>query len=121
MNEPAISPGDVLLESLYSHMESIGSIELAVTERHGASMVSATRFLQASVLTKFAAFLAENAEFLPSKETVLGLLSKAIDLAFDTLNRPVIANLLKPLVKQQILVAAGAMYDSIFTSTRTEV
>jgi hypothetical protein len=59
---------------------------------------------------------------MPSKEIVLDALSKAIDLAFTALGRPVIANLLKPIVKQQILNAAGAMYDSIFAAEpRTEV
>jgi len=69
--------------------------------------------LVGNILARFAQFLAEHAESLPSKAYCLDLLAKAIDLAFDKLNRPIIANLLKPIVKQTILDAAGRLYDSI--------
>jgi hypothetical protein len=109
-----------LVSDLTFRLETITLAE-AATESIAASIFS-TRQIQASVLSKFARFLADNADLMPSKEIVLDALSKAIDLAFTALGRPVIANLLKPVVKQQILNAAGAMYDNIFSAEpRTEV
>jgi len=114
-----MSNSENLVGDLVFRLQSIEVAESA-TESIAAPAFM-TRQIQASVLSKFARFLADNADLMPSKEIVLEALSKAIDLAFTAFGRPVIAKLLKPIVKQQILVAASAMYDSIFNSPRTEV
>lgn len=84
-----------------------------------AALAAAERQIAGSILARFSQFLADNAASLPSKAAVLDMLSKAIDLAFSALNRPLIASLLKPLVKQAILQAAGNLYDSILNTTPT--
>lgn len=75
------------------------------------------RKITASILAKFAAFLADNADSLPTKDAVLDILSKAIDLAFTALNKPFITSILKPRVKAAILRAAGNLYVSIVSTT----
>lgn len=111
---------DNIVSDLKFRLETITLAEAATESISGA--IFSRRQIQASVLSKFARFLADNADLMPSKEIVLDALSKAIDLAFTAIGRPVIANLLKPIIKQQILAAAGAIYDSIFSAEpRTEV
>lgn len=108
----------VLQNELIESLESVSVPECANDD--GSGVVTATSVLTGQVLARFAAFLAANAGLAPSKEVVLDMLSKAIDAAFIAINRPFIASLLKPIVKAQILTAAGNLYDSIF-SAKTEV
>jgi hypothetical protein len=103
---------DFLLESL---VDSLSHIEVAEASLMDGSRQFSVEKIQASILSKFLEFISSNAENLPPKEVVLDLLSKAIDLAFTALNRPIIAGLLKPIVKAQILTIAGNFYDSLFT------
>lgn len=73
------------------------------------------------ILGRFGDFLGDNADLLPPKETVLAAVEKAVDLAFAAIGRPFIASLIKPIVMQMILRAAGNMYDAVANPTRTEV
>jgi hypothetical protein len=92
------------------------SIEMAEhADGDETAMALSTRVLQANIMARVAGFLRDHADFAPSRETFLAAVEKAIDLAFTTLNRPFLASLLKPVVKAQVLAAAGALYDSIFT------
>jgi len=105
-------------DDLVLALESVSVAECANDD--GGGLMVATEMLQASVLSRFSQFLADNAAMAPSKESVLEMLSKAIDLAFAAANRPFISTLIKPAVKSAILSAAGNLYDSIFFP-RTEV
>lgn len=92
------------------------SIQMAEpSDADEATMMLSTRVLQANIMSRVASFLRDHADFAPSRETFLAAVEKAIDLAFTSLNRPFLASLLKPVVKAQVLTAAGALYDSIFT------
>lgn len=81
--------------------------------------------LHAGILGKFADFLGDHLDVLPPKNAVLSAFGSAIDIAFTAMGRPVISGLLKPMVKQSILEAAGRLYDSIVdgltAEPRTEV
>jgi len=112
-----------LLESLEAELTTrLASISIAEASSTGEGDYEAfaLRQVKASILSRFSAFLANNADFLPPKETVLAMLDKAIDVAFASIGRPFLVNLLKPVVKQQILRLAGELYDSIFDAP-TEV
>jgi hypothetical protein len=102
-----------VVADLQHRFESIEMAEHADGDE--AAMAISTRVLQASIMTRVAGFLRDHADFAPSRETFLAAVEKAIDLAFTSLGRPFIASLLKPVVKAQVLTAAGALYDSIFT------
>ncbi len=109
-----------LANALAGRLESIQIPEpLSDAPVDPAFAAVATMRIQASILGKLAEFLADHAELLPPKEAILAALSTAIDTAFAALGRPFIAGLIKPLVKQSILNAASAMYDSLLN--RTEV
>ena len=83
---------------------------------------AATARIKASVLSNFAEFLGDYSDLLPPKDAVLAALERAIDKAFDALNRPFIASLLKPAAKRLILDAADKLYESIINPVpRTEV
>lgn len=109
--------GNDELNSVVSDLQyRFESIEMAEhADGDETAMAVATRVLQANIMARVANFLRDHADFAPSRETFLAAVEKAIDLAFTSLNRPFIAGLLKPIVKAQVLTAAGALYDSIFT------
>lgn len=95
---------------------SLASIEIAEPAQDGVSDLTVQiQQIKSSIVAKFMEFMAAHADLAPSKEVVLDMLSKAIDTAFTALNKPFIASILKPIVKAQILVLAGQLYDSIFT------
>lgn len=99
-------------ELLQSQFESLQFAEASFVDGT-AGLAQLERAASSQVLAKVAEFLGEFSEFLPSKETFLAAVSKAIDLAFAASPRPFLTNLIKPAVKVLILDAAGAMYDSL--------
>lgn len=103
-----------------SLVELLGSIELSQPATDGGESAFAVEELQFRVIEKLMTFLAANASILPSKETLLAALSRAIDAAFLAINKPLIASLLKPIVKARLLEMAGSLYDSIL-NPRIEV
>lgn len=109
---------DVLYEELKAAMRSVELAEASIAEASLADGVTgemfAIRQLKSGIIAKFAAWLSSNADVVPSKEVVLEMLSRAIDAALIATGRPLIAKLLGPIVKQQILTLAGSLYDSIF-------
>ena len=66
-----------------------------------------------NILSVVAQFLKDNAEFLPSKQTVVRAANKAIDAALDQIGRPWLAALIGPIVKAKISLAIEALYDAI--------
>lgn len=109
---------NVLLDDLVS---TLSTLEIAEESLIDSSLSFSIEKLQAGILSKFLQFVSQNAEFLPEKEVVLDMLSKAIDLAFTALNKPIIANILKPFVKKQILDIASKLYDSLLSPPSTQV
>jgi hypothetical protein len=110
---------DSMEKELVNQLQTINVIEASV-EPGVDSESFMVRQIKASVLSRFSSFLANNADLMPSKETVLAMLDRAIDVAFAAMGRPVIANLIKPLVKAQILAIAGNLYDSVFNPPTAE-
>lgn len=77
-----------------------------------ADLVAAAS-IQAGILARFLEMIQENAAYLPSKEVVLAALEKAIDAALVASGRPILAGLLGPALKRQILGIAGDLYDRL--------
>ena len=97
-------------------------IEDPATEKNGEAMVNAPAViarLSGNILAVIAKFLADNAEFLPSKETVIKAANKAIDAALDQIGRPWLAALIGPAVKGTISRAVDALYDAIVPPVTT--
>ena len=69
--------------------------------------------LSGSILAVIAKFLGDNAEFLPSKDTVIAAANKAIDAALDQIGRPWLSALIGPAVKKLIINGVDALYDVI--------
>ena len=69
--------------------------------------------IQAGILARFLEMIQANAAYLPSKEVVLAALEKAIDAALVASGRPILAGLLGPALKRQILGIAGDLYDRL--------
>ena len=69
--------------------------------------------VRASILARFLDFIRDNADHLPSKDVVLAALEKAIDAALIASGRPILAGLLGPALKRQILGIAGDLYDRL--------
>lgn len=88
-------------------------IEFPEAATEGDDAVEFQKLAASEILSKVASFLGEFSEFLPSRETFLAAVEKAIDLAFAASPRPFLTNLLKPAAKVFILDAAGSLYDSI--------
>lgn len=95
--------------------------EAAVLSDESRLLYTVVPQIQASILAGFMKFLSANIEFLPEKEVVLDMLSKAIDLAFASIGRPILVNLVKPFVKKQILEIASNLYDSLLSPPSTQV
>lgn len=110
---------DSMQAELISRLSSIEVAEHSV-EPGVDSGPFMSRQLVSGIISKFAAFLAANADMMPEKKTVLLMLERAIDAAFTAIGRPILASILKPIVKAQILALASDLYDSVFNPPTTE-
>jgi len=111
---------DQVTEGFY--LGIIGIEDPAITEENAEAMVNAPAVvarLSGSILLVIAGFLRDNAEFLPSKKTVIAAANKAIDAALDQIGRPWLAALIGPAVKGTISRAVEALYDAIVPPTTT--
>lgn len=109
------------IDLAFSIEAELGTIPEASSESESRLSQIVLPQIQASILAGFMKFLSANIEFLPEKEVVLDMLSKAIDLAFASIGRPILVNLVKPFVKKQILEIAGNLYDSLLAPPSTQV
>ena len=111
---------DQVTEGFY--LGIIGIEDPAIRHNETQAMVDAPAVIarfSGNILAVIAEFLAENAEFLPSKETVISAANKAIDAALDQIGRPWLAALIGPAVKGTISRAVEALYDAIVPPVTT--